>query len=263
MPQRRGDRTQRVRAGQGAAELGSHPDGMSQGLRAELLRRAERDQAARRLPLHGEGAEDIETVARVDAENLPWFKEVVAEIGWPGRSAVGEDGAEAAWLLAQHADTNPGFQRQCLDLLAVAADQGEATRVQVAYLTDRVLLAEGKPQEFGTQVTARSGQWVPCQLRDPGSVDQRRAAMSLGPLAENLARITEQYGPPAPQVISCRACGSSVEFWLPDPGEEASVECASCGHTIRIAVKARACACEADGDHCQARHTAREPLAGS
>jgi hypothetical protein len=106
-------------------------------------------------------------------------------------------------------------------------------------------------------------QWVPCQLRDPGSVDQRRAAMSLGPLAENLARITEQYGPPAPQVTSCHGCGSSVEFWLPDPGEEASVECANCGHTIRIAVKAPACACEADADHCQARHNAREPLADS
>jgi hypothetical protein len=206
---------------------------MTPGLRAELLRRAERDQAARQRG----GTEAIETVARVDAENLPWLKKVVAEIGWPGRSAVGEDGADAAWLLAQHADADPAFQRQCLDLLTLAAEHGEATKVQVAYLTDRVLLAEGKRQEFGTQATARNGQWVPRQLHDPGSVDQRRAAMSLGPLAENLARIAEHYGPPAPQVTSCPACGGNVEFWLPDPGEEASVGCASCGHTIRIAVE--------------------------
>lgn len=217
---------------------GPHPDGMTQNLRAELLHRAERDQAAR-LRLK-EGTEAPEAMAEVDAENLPWLKKVVAEIGWPGRSAVGEDGANAAWLLAQHADTDPAFQRRCLDLLTVAAEQGEATKVQVAYLTDRVLLAEGKPQEFGTQAIARNGQWAPRLLRDPGSVDQRRSAMSLGPLAEYLATIAEHYGPPAPQVIPCPACGSNVEFWLPDPGEEASADCANCGYTISIAVEAPA-----------------------
>jgi hypothetical protein len=204
---------------------------MDPGLRAELLRRVERDQAARRT-------RDGDTWEQVDAENLPWLKQVIAEIGWPGRSVVGEDGAKAAWLLAQHADRDPGFQRQCLDLLTVAADQGEATRAEVTYLTDRVLLAEGKPQEFGTQAIGRHGEWVPRQLRDPGGVDQRRAAMSLGPLADNLARITEEYGPPAASIASCPACGGKVEIWLPDPGEEAEVECANCGQTLRFGVGA-------------------------
>jgi hypothetical protein len=87
---------------------------MDPGLRAELLRRMEKDQAAR-------AAGDGDTWEQADAENLPWLKQLVAEIGWPGRSVVGEDGASAAWLLAQHADCDPGFQRHCLDLLTVAA----------------------------------------------------------------------------------------------------------------------------------------------
>src|SRR3954453_2080197 len=29
---------------------------------------------------------------------------IIAAVGWPGRSLVGEDGADAAWALAQHAD---------------------------------------------------------------------------------------------------------------------------------------------------------------
>jgi hypothetical protein len=164
---------------------------MNPGLRAELLRRMERDQAARQ-------ADDPEAFGQVDAENLPWLKKVITEIGWPGRSIVGDDGASAAWLLVQHADSDPAFQRQCLELLTVAASHGEAAKAQVAYLTDRVLLAEGEPQEFGAQAIGRNGQWVPCDLRDPGHVDQRRAAMSLGSLADNLARITEEYGPPTP-----------------------------------------------------------------
>ncbi len=44
---------------------------------------------------------DWEIVATVDADNLAWMKEVVVKVGWPGRSVVGEDGANAAWLLAQ------------------------------------------------------------------------------------------------------------------------------------------------------------------
>jgi predicted RNA-binding Zn-ribbon protein involved in translation (DUF1610 family) len=120
----------------------------------------------------------------------------------------------------------------------VAADHGEATKAQVAYLTDRVLLAEGKPQEFGTQATGRNGQWVSCDLRDPGHVDQRRAAMSLGSLADNLARITEEYGPPTPAVIKCPTCGEKIEAWLPDPGEEKTVDCASCGQILRFGVHA-------------------------
>jgi hypothetical protein len=200
---------------------------MNPDLRAELLRRAERDQAARQ-------AEDPGACGQVDAGNLPWLKKVITETGWPGRSIAGDDGARAAWLLAQHADSDPAFQRYCLDLLAAAAGQGEATQAEVAFLTDRVLLAEGKPQEFGTQATGRNGQWVPCQLRDPASVGQRRAAMSLGPLAENLARITEHHGSPAPPVIACPACGGKTGTWLPDPGKEAEVECANCGQALTI-----------------------------
>jgi hypothetical protein len=159
------------------------------GLQAELLRRMEKDQAARK-------ARDLEAVEAVDAENLPWLKQVIGEHGWPGLSLAGTDGARAAWLLVQHADRDPAFQRQCLDLMTTAAGQGEASRTDLAYLTDRVLLAEGQPQEYGTQATVRDGRHVPRNLRDPGSVDQRRASVGLPPLAEYLDHMAQAYGPP-------------------------------------------------------------------
>ena len=57
---------------------------MDEALRAELLRRVEKDQDARKAP-------DFDRMREVDAENLPWLKAVVAERGWPGSShdAVG------------------------------------------------------------------------------------------------------------------------------------------------------------------------------
>jgi hypothetical protein len=66
------------------------------------------DQAARVPP-------DGEAMVAVDGENLPWLKELIAVRGWPGVSLAGEDGAHAAWLLVQHADAEPAFQRGALN----------------------------------------------------------------------------------------------------------------------------------------------------
>jgi hypothetical protein len=95
---------------------------MNEELRAELLRRVAADQEARH-------ALDVEAMTAADGENLPWLRQVITDVGWPGKSLVGADGAHAAWLLAQHADSDPAFQRQCLDLLTAAVERGEATIV--------------------------------------------------------------------------------------------------------------------------------------
>jgi hypothetical protein len=60
---------------------------MDSELRAELLRRVGVDQEARR-------ALDPEAVAAVDEENLPWLRQVITDVGWPGKSLVCEDGAQ-------------------------------------------------------------------------------------------------------------------------------------------------------------------------
>jgi hypothetical protein len=209
--------------------------GQDQAARAELVRRAEQGQAGRAEP-----EPDWDTVAPVDADNLAWLKNIVAEVGWPGRSMVGEDGAHAAWLLAQHADRDPAFQRRCLDLITEAARCGEAAPAELAYLTDRVLLAEGQPQEYGTQMAGREEGWVPRRLRDPENVDERRAAMSLGPLTEYIARMAREYGSPRPAAITCAECGGSIEVWLPDEGETRHIRCTACGWTTAMTVGAPA-----------------------
>jgi hypothetical protein len=197
---------------------------MNEELRAELLRRAAADQEARR-------ALDLQAMAAADGENLPWLRKVITDAGWPGTSLVGEDGAHAAWLLAQHADRDPAFQRRCLDLLTAAAERGEATIVQQAYLTDRVLLHEGKPQEYGTQAIARDGRFEPRKLRDPDHVDQRRATAGLGPLAGYLARMAEHHAP-EPMRVPCPACQATIQAWPPDVGETRTATCPGCGQTL-------------------------------
>ena len=113
-----------------------------------------------------------ETMQRVDAENTLYLGKVVERLGWPTYSLVGKEGANAAWLLVQHADLSPKFQRKCLDLMA-QVPRGEISRRNIAYLTDRVLLAEGKKQVYGTQFIVANGK-VPTS--PPGGRGERRSA---------------------------------------------------------------------------------------
>jgi DNA-directed RNA polymerase subunit RPC12/RpoP len=198
--------------------------GMDDELRAELLRRMERDQAARRDEESGRFPE-------VDAENLPWLKRLVAERGWPGSSLVGADGANAMWLLVQHATADPAFMRHCLDLLTAAVEAGEASITDQAYLTDRVLLHEGEQQVYGTQLTRRGGKWVPDNLRGPDGVDERRAAVGMRPLAEYLARFV---GPTVAARINCSDCDAWTPFEPPDLDESVAVTCTGCGREMII-----------------------------
>ncbi|MEC4018188.1 DUF6624 domain-containing protein [Streptomyces sp. H27-D2] len=85
------------------------------------------------------------------SDNTAALKRITAEWGWPGRTLVGAEAAEAAWLLVQHADGDPDFQAHALDLLDDAVYLGEAEPRHFAHLTDRTRIAQGQPQLYGTQ----------------------------------------------------------------------------------------------------------------
>lgn len=53
----------------------------------------------------------------------------------------------------QHADQDRDFQRAARDLLEAAVRKGAAAPRDLAYLADRIAVAEGRPQEYGTQFT--------------------------------------------------------------------------------------------------------------
>lgn len=181
-------------------------------LRDELLMRIERDQEARFAVIAWEKEHGVDgifneatlneknrkahaalgsQVAEIDSNNTAWLKEIITESGWPTYSEVGVDGGDAAWLLVQHADTDAQFQRQCLDLMTELPTE-EISQQNLAYLTDRVLLAEGQNQVYGTQFSRRDGKWAPLKLDDPENVDTRRAEVGLPPLAE-YAEILENF----------------------------------------------------------------------
>jgi hypothetical protein len=189
-------------AGGGAAATGAPPRGTApsgDSLRRELLRRVELDQAVRqrftaalqagRQPDSALAAD----MAAVDTANTAWLRSVITARGWPGRSLVGGDGAEAAFLLVQHADRDTAFQASTLPLLEKAYAAGDATGQQVALLTDRVAKARGRPQVYGTQASFVGGRVVIDPIADSAGVDARRARVGLPPLSEYVRLLDSVY----------------------------------------------------------------------
>ena len=166
-------------------------DVANNALRLELLQMQKEDQSARikAETAHGNHA-FLNEVERIDAKNTARMKEIIKQHGWPGKRLVGTDGATAAWLLVQHADKDPAFQKQCLELMK-AALKGEVRMHDIAYLTDRVLVNEGKKQIYGTQFTFENGRPVPQPIEDEADVDKRRKEAGLPPLAEAMRWLKE------------------------------------------------------------------------
>ncbi|MCB9734013.1 MAG: hypothetical protein H6745_15560 [Deltaproteobacteria bacterium] len=124
---------------------------------------------------------------------------VIDAHGWPGRRLVGDDGADAAWLVLQHAIGHPALLRRALPLLARAAALGDVPAAHVAHLDDRIRAFEGRPQRYGTQLDWDAhGVLSPLPLEDPARVDALRAEVGLGPLAAHVESVRATAGrPPA------------------------------------------------------------------
>lgn len=124
----------------------------------------------------------------VHLQNAALLESAIAEIGWPSRAKVGEDGAAAAFLILQHAISRPDLQRRGLALILDAIPEGQANALDAAYLSDRIATFEGQPQTFGTQFDwDANGQLSPHPVRDPAALDERRASVGMPPIAETIA----------------------------------------------------------------------------
>jgi hypothetical protein len=173
-------------------------------LRAEITSRVAMDQAVQReLSDRIQSGQPIApAVARQDSvfkANLEWMRLVLAQYGWPGRRLVGDEGSHGAWLLLQHADRDTALQRTALQLLETAVQADDASRRDLAYLTDRVRAAEGRPQVYGTQLQYDGrGCASPKPSEEPAQLDARRASVGLEPVAQYVQTVMAALGRATP-----------------------------------------------------------------
>lgn len=151
------------------------------------------DQAARLAALRCEGLEPAADRAcnemegalmmESDRRSTAAMEALINRVGWPDRMRFGAVAENDAWLLVQHADIDVPLQKRVLALITPLAKAGRSSPANYAYLTDRVAIADHKPQVFGTQgrctgegVTRRWESWP---VIDPPGLETRRAGWSL------------------------------------------------------------------------------------
>ncbi len=198
-------------------------------LRKELLAMRKEDQHYRRawieaMQKHGNQHETTiayrDTVLDLDEKNTSRMMELVeSNGGWPKISEVGPDGASAAWLLAQHADQKPDFQKQALDLMQPLLETKEVSPKNYAYLYDRVALANFKKQRYGSQMIGHYNkegkleyQFQP--IEEEWNLDKRRAEIGLGSAAEYAGRSGFNYVLPTEAEAKKREADELAEYHM-------------------------------------------------
>ena len=166
-----------------------------QSLAAELIAMAEEDQRVRAELLAAGTLFDgyHPRMADVHHRNAARLAAIMREVGWPGRTLAGTEAANAAWLVLQHAIGDPVVMRRGLELVRTAAESGDVDPIQVAMLEDRVRTFSGQPQRYGTQFDWDAlGEMSPKPIEEPDTVDERRRAIGLPPLAEKLREVRDE-----------------------------------------------------------------------
>ncbi|GIJ45543.1 hypothetical protein Val02_24290 [Virgisporangium aliadipatigenens] len=152
-------------------------------LAEELIRRTDEDKAAQPNPFGDDAAKQL-AHRRITTDNADRLAEIMDEHGWPTVALVGAEGARRAWLIAQHADRQLDVQRRAVRLMERAVADGQADAAQLAFLRDRMLTNEGRPQVYGTQIAGvEDGRPVPWPVEEPERMDQRRAEVGIPPFA--------------------------------------------------------------------------------
>ena len=164
-------------------------------LAEELNRMAAADQTIRNKWIQNPGDKTVlAEMGRVEVADTVRMKEIIAQYGWPGRTLVGREAASNAWLLVQHADQDHAFQKQCLALMFKSLKHNDVQKQDYALLMDRVLLADGKKQRYGTQFTwTADGKMTMRPTENEKHLEQRRKSMGLPPLTEYIQLLRETY----------------------------------------------------------------------
>jgi len=151
-------------------------------LRDELLAMNKADQELRQRWLKDQKSPAINAEMReLDAQHVKRLRQIVKRYGWPGKSLVGMKASGGAWTIVQHGGIE--FLHEMLPVMEDAAKKGELSYGLVATSIDRIRIADGKKQLYGTQFDTNGDKCEPLPIEDPEHLDQRRDAAGLGSIA--------------------------------------------------------------------------------
>ncbi|MBB3807182.1 hypothetical protein FHT03_003378 [Xanthomonas arboricola] len=176
--------------GQGVATdskaLQSGHQSMNASYREQLLALADADQKIReqirgavtpqQLQANQGAAKEVAMrLVASQRENQVALSALMDKFGFPDIASVGQDGAHAGFLVAQHS-TDREFRDAFLQKMQAASERGSYSTADLALFVDRNLVMSGKPQRYGTQRKADGSLF---ELENPAQLRQRRIEAGL------------------------------------------------------------------------------------
>jgi hypothetical protein len=127
-------------------------------------------------------------INKKDSSSLVIVTSILDKYGWLGADVVGGKGNQTLFLVIQH--SNRATQEKYLPMMREAVKNGKAEGSRLALLEDRVALAQGKKQIYGSQISQDpvTHAYYVRPLEDPDNVDKRRAEVGLGPMVDYVSR---------------------------------------------------------------------------
>ncbi len=149
-----------------------------------------RDELIQRNELYNGYHPEME---QLHIENAKELQRIIDAIGFPNIPKVGKEASEASWLVTQHSISVPSLMKMYLELLKEAVNDGEASAIHLAYLTDRVLSFQDQPQLYGTAFDwDNNGIMNPKLYDDLDKVNARRSSLGMNTIEEQTKIIRAQ-----------------------------------------------------------------------
>jgi len=120
--------------------------------------------------------------AKEDHRNQELIISIIEKCGMPTLNEVNQEQMDAIWLGLQHTENK--YRIKYFPLIEKAVKNGDLSKEQYALMKDRILMEEGKPQIFGSQI--KNGKLY--DLEEPETVNERRQEMGLEPIEDYLKR---------------------------------------------------------------------------
>lgn len=142
----------------------------------------ESDQRIRR-------SNDFIKYAKEDHRNQELVISIIEKCGMPTLKEVDQRRMDAIWLGLQHSTKE--IRKKYFPQVEKAVKNGDLSKGQYALMKDRMLMDEGKPQIYGSQI--ENGKLY--ELENPKTVNERRKEMGMEPIEDYLKQFNIQFNP--------------------------------------------------------------------
>lgn len=122
----------------------------------------------------------------IDRKNIITVVSIIEKCGMPTLKELNKKQMNTIWLVFQHTENN--IRKKYFPLIEKAGKNGDLRKQDIAMMKDRILMFDGLPQIYGTQITTdkKTTKLKLYKLEKPELVNKRRKEIGFEPIQNYL-----------------------------------------------------------------------------